>query len=130
MPPMLEGIGMEYPLDRLIADPWQRRTLDEPIDPFEPFDRFLDAREGKVRSPENLVALGDAVFLRGDQGVPELPGAIEERRNFAIDVRPLARDHDAFLDPRMRHMRHDHLEIAMSAGDLVNRHGPGKLNRC
>src|SRR5713101_174456 len=128
VPPVLERIRMKYSLDCFAADPGQRGALDQPIDSDEALDRLVDRGEGKVSPPEYLVAFGDAIFLRGDQGIPELPWPIEDRRNLAIDVGLLARDHDAFLDPGMRHMRHDQFEVAVAAGDLVDHHGPAQLD--
>src|ERR1051326_6798203 len=104
MPPMLERIGIEDALDRLVADPGQRSAFNLAVDVFQAFDGFFDLGEGEIRAPEDLVALADPVFLGRDQRVPELPGAIEDSRDLAIDVVILARDDNAFLDPGMGHM--------------------------
>src|SRR5439155_25564303 len=104
MPPMLEGVRVKDPLDRLAADPGQRCPLDQPVDSAKTRDRFLHLGEWVVGPPEDLVAFGNPIFLGGDQCVPELPWPVEDRRDLAIDIGLLAGDDDALLDPGMGNM--------------------------
>src|SRR5262249_14686603 len=63
VPPMLERVGMKDALDRVGADARQARAFDLPVDIAQARDRFAHGREGEVGAPEDLVALGDAIFL-------------------------------------------------------------------
>src|SRR4051794_29447271 len=78
VPPVRQRVGMDDPLDRVVAHARQVRALDLAVDAAQPGDTVLDRREREVGAEEDLVAIGDRVFLGGNQDVVVLPGPVVE----------------------------------------------------